>query len=181
MGASDSDLGHRRRRRRPGENRDLLIEAGIVEFARLGYRAASTAEIAAHAEVPQPHVYASFRSKGELFLACVARALDGGPGNAQDPPASLLHSQQLWGSAHLTDTGAALVVQAVAALGQTDIGEQLRPTLATLRGRIGDAEFAALLLRGADVLGSDVRADDAHGTDAHSAGIQGSVTPGDTP
>ncbi|GAA1792490.1 TetR/AcrR family transcriptional regulator [Leucobacter iarius] len=65
-----------RPRRRPGENRERLIEAGLIEFGLFGYHGASTAGIAARAEVPQPHVYASFPSKGELFLAVVRRVAE---------------------------------------------------------------------------------------------------------
>ena len=62
-----------RPRRRPGENRERLIEAGLIEFGLFGYHGASTAGIAARAEVPQPHLYASFPSKRDLFLATVRR------------------------------------------------------------------------------------------------------------
>lgn len=65
-----------RSRRRPGENRERLIEAGLIEFGLFGYHGASTAGIAARAEVPQPHVYASFPSKRALFLAVVRRVAE---------------------------------------------------------------------------------------------------------
>ncbi|UOR03046.1 TetR/AcrR family transcriptional regulator [Leucobacter allii] len=68
-------VGHRPRRK-PGENRQRLVEAGLVEFGLFGYHGASTAGIAARADVPQPHVYASFATKHELFLACVAAAAE---------------------------------------------------------------------------------------------------------
>lgn len=64
----------RRPRRRPGENRQHLIEAGLVQFGHLGFYAASTASIAQRAGVPQPHVYASFANKQELFIACCSAA-----------------------------------------------------------------------------------------------------------
>lgn len=66
----------RRARRRPGENRERLLEAGITVFGSHGYQGGSTAAIAALAGVPQPHVYASFHTKQELFLACVQRVND---------------------------------------------------------------------------------------------------------
>ena len=69
-------MTERRPRRRPGENRERLLKAGLVEFGLHGYHGASTAAIAARADVPQPHVYASFRTKQELFLACAERAVD---------------------------------------------------------------------------------------------------------
>ncbi|PIO50323.1 hypothetical protein BV502_12770 [Leucobacter sp. OAMLP11] len=53
-----------------------MIEAGLIEFGLFGYHGASTAGIAARAEVPQPHVYASFPSKGALFLAVVRRVAE---------------------------------------------------------------------------------------------------------
>ncbi|WP_416446743.1 TetR/AcrR family transcriptional regulator [Leucobacter sp. HNU] len=65
-----------RSRRPPGENRERLIEAGLIEFGLFGYHGASTAGIAARAEVPQPHVYASFPSKRALFLAVVRRVAE---------------------------------------------------------------------------------------------------------
>lgn len=69
-------LAHvKRLRRRPGENRDRLIDAGITLFASAGYHGASTSAIAALADVPQPHVYASFQTKHDLFLTCVRRVV----------------------------------------------------------------------------------------------------------
>ena len=65
----------RRARRRPGENRERLIEAGLGEFGLFGFHGASTAAIAARAEVPQPHVYANFSNKQELFLEVCAAAV----------------------------------------------------------------------------------------------------------
>lgn len=67
----------RRARRRPGENRVRLLEAGIIEFGLRGFDGASTKEIARRAEVPQPHVYQHFTSKSVLFLACLERVAEG--------------------------------------------------------------------------------------------------------
>lgn len=69
-------MNERRPRRRPGENREQLVKAGLIEFGLHGYHGASTAAIARRAGVPQPHVYASFPTKLALFEACAARALD---------------------------------------------------------------------------------------------------------
>ena len=66
----------RRPRRRPGENRERLLAAGIAVFGTSGYHGAQTAAIAALAEVPQPHVYANFATKQELFLACAERVCE---------------------------------------------------------------------------------------------------------
>lgn len=66
----------RRVRRRPGENRERLLTAGITVFGTHGYHGAQTAGIAALADVPQPHVYANFSTKQELFLACTERVCE---------------------------------------------------------------------------------------------------------
>lgn len=67
-------MSSRRPRRKPGLNRELLIEAGLSEFGLRGYHGASTSTIAKLADVPQPHLYAHFKTKQELFLACLERA-----------------------------------------------------------------------------------------------------------
>lgn len=63
----------RRARRRPGENRERLLTAGVAVFGSHGFHGASTASIAALAGVPQPHVYANFQTKQELFLECARK------------------------------------------------------------------------------------------------------------
>lgn len=64
----------RRPRRRPGENRAALLEAATIEFGKHGFHGASTAAIAARAEVPQPHVYVHFDTKDDLFFAALEHA-----------------------------------------------------------------------------------------------------------
>ena len=66
----------RRARRRTGENRERLILAGILCFGRTGFSGTSTGEIAATADVPQPHVYANFSTKHALFLECLSLVID---------------------------------------------------------------------------------------------------------
>ncbi|MBO1902565.1 helix-turn-helix transcriptional regulator [Leucobacter weissii] len=133
----------RRSRRRPGENRERLIEAGIAEFARLGYRGASTVVIAERAEVPQPHVYASFRTKRELFLACVDRiARESLDAAASDETRALV---------------SAFLLQSVASRHDAEVGEEvfdrlLSPLLdglgpAELSDRIGRAAIARMGFR----------------------------------
>lgn len=66
----------KRPRRRPGENRALLVSAAVRVFAVQGYAGARTATIASKAGIPQPHVYANFLSKRELFLTALRKAVD---------------------------------------------------------------------------------------------------------
>lgn len=123
----------RRARRRPGENRKRLLEAGLVEFGLFGYHGASTSGIAARAGVPQPHVYASFKTKQELFLDCLQHALSG-PAVGGEPTAALI------------------LFQAVAVAGDPSLSEQLRPLLSSLREARGSDSFDDLLLLAARTL-----------------------------
>lgn len=123
----------RRPRRRPGENRERLIAAGISEFGTRGYHGASTAAIAAAAGVPQPHVYASFSTKRELFLACVGRACE-----------AAIADRGL-----LPDPLAGMILHGVAASRENELAPSLGALLAELRDGIGERAFAALLQQAA--------------------------------
>ncbi|MFA4136335.1 MULTISPECIES: TetR/AcrR family transcriptional regulator [unclassified Brevibacillus] len=54
---------------RKQETRQLLIDAAIETFARLGFHGASVDKIADHAGFTKGAVYAHFQSKEDLFLA----------------------------------------------------------------------------------------------------------------
>jgi len=56
--------------------RDEVVEAAIGDFARGGYQATRTADIARAAGVSQPYLYALFPDKKALFLACYERAVE---------------------------------------------------------------------------------------------------------
>ncbi len=50
-----------------------MLDAAVAEFARLGFHAASMDDIAAHANVSKPMVYAYLGAKEDLFVACLHR------------------------------------------------------------------------------------------------------------
>lgn len=131
----------RRPRRKPGENRERLLEAGLIEFGLLGYHGASTAAIASRADVPQPHVYSSFATKRELFLACVVRVVKG---------------LSLWGDARtpgsVADADARLLFQAVAAARSHELAPDLGRVLDDLEEHLGEERLLAVVARGAAVL-----------------------------
>ncbi|UOQ58464.1 TetR/AcrR family transcriptional regulator [Leucobacter allii] len=160
-------VGHRPRRK-PGENRQRLVEAGLVEFGLFGYHGASTAGIAARADVPQPHVYASFATKHELFLACVAAAAeelalgdaeggraDGGHADAGERGRTdAAAGERLDADAGVRSaepdqscSGARILLQAVAAAEALPAAPraELRGLLAGLRDRLGAEGFDATL------------------------------------
>ncbi len=56
------------------ERRQALVEAAVRVFSARGYAGATTAEIAREAGVSEPILYRHFRSKRELYLACVEAA-----------------------------------------------------------------------------------------------------------
>nr|WP_243752974.1 helix-turn-helix domain-containing protein [Leucobacter ruminantium] len=111
-----------------------MIEAGLIEFGLFGYHGASTAAVARRADVPQPHVYASFRTKQELFLACFAAAR---AAIAAAPDEGL------------PERSCRLMLQAYAASGDPELREALSGDLAALREALGERRLGALLLEAA--------------------------------
>ena len=53
--------------------REEILDAAFLEFAELGFHAASTEAIARRAGISQPYVFRLFGTKKELFRAVVAR------------------------------------------------------------------------------------------------------------
>ncbi len=141
--AEASPHPHRRPRRRPGENRERLLTAGIAEFGTHGYHGSSTAAIAALAEVPQPHVYANFSNKAQLFLSCAERA------------AALLEDLRTTTAQQQASTDqpldlaqlARFVLQAVAALGDETLGDELSQLLVRIRQSLGGQHGLDELIR----------------------------------
>lgn len=105
-------------------------------------------EIAARAEVPQPHVYTNFRTKQELFLECVGAVAERLEERSADPTARTESSSPEAAGDEL----AALILQAVGALGEPALHPELGTALSGLRARLGAPAFDALLVRGAGLL-----------------------------
>lgn len=135
VNAQSSAPPSRRPRRRTGENRERLLVAGIIQFGISGYHGASTASIGELADVSQPHVYANFTTKQELFLAC-----------------ALCVSEYLAGDSSSVSTAPALnsfppgavdrfLLQAVAAVGEEKLEPALTEILETLQETLGEAAF----------------------------------------
>lgn len=138
-------MSERRARRRPGENRERLIEAGLIEFGLFGFHGASTAAIAARAGVPQPHVYSNFINKQALFLeTCAAatrmvlaherrgprtHASDGTGGHPQRAAPALLADAER------------TILQALAVVCAPQLAADLITLLSGFREAYGDADF----------------------------------------
>lgn len=103
-----------------------------MQFGAFGFHAASTASIAQRADVPQPHVYASFANKHELFAACCsaaeARLIEAI--TARDTPRP----------AHVC-----LLLQAVAVVRDEQLGAASRAFVTAVHKAAGDALFSELL------------------------------------
>ena len=56
------------------ERREEILAVGIRHFAAGGYHGTSTEAIAREAGISQPYLFRLFRTKRELFLACVDRS-----------------------------------------------------------------------------------------------------------
>ena len=60
-------------RKSADERREEIIEIAFRHFAEGGYNGTSTEAIAREAGISQPYLFRLFRTKRELFLACVDR------------------------------------------------------------------------------------------------------------
>lgn len=52
------------------ERRADVIDAALVEFGKRGFDGTTTSMIAGRAGIQQPYIYALFKNKRDLFLAC---------------------------------------------------------------------------------------------------------------
>ena len=59
-----------------GERREQVLAAAIAEFARTGYHGTATDGIARRAGISHPYLFRLYRTKKELFLACLERCFD---------------------------------------------------------------------------------------------------------
>ncbi len=64
-------------RRSAEERREEIIEIAFRHFAEGGYHGTSTDAIAREAGISQPYLFRLFKTKRELFLACVERCYAG--------------------------------------------------------------------------------------------------------
>lgn len=160
-------MPERRARRRPGQNRERLLEAGLIEFGLFGYHGAVTAAIAQRADVPQPHVYANFTGKQELFLACLAVASErlhavyrdlfpagpeleapsGGSSGVTGPPSSSPEQVKQADASDSEDFTFAtlLLFQAVAVARDPELGAAVRPAIEYLRSLLGEDAFRRVI------------------------------------
>src|SRR3954454_24814640 len=60
-------------RRSAEERREEIVEVALRHFAEGGYHGTSTEAIAREAGISQPYLFRLFRTKRDLFVACVGR------------------------------------------------------------------------------------------------------------
>jgi AcrR family transcriptional regulator len=80
-------------RRSAEERREEIVEVALRHFAEGGYHGTSTEAIAREAGISQPYLFRLFRTKRDLFLACVERCYvkvaaafaDATPGPGEEP------------------------------------------------------------------------------------------------
>lgn len=157
----------RRTRRRPGENRERLIAAATIDFAIHGYRGSSTATIGTRAGVPQPHVYASFQSKRELYVAAAERVRESvqfmsaegsdlcpASGVRVQSTVTALHSESVSHRADLpgAEICGSFLLQALASMSDPEIGHASRSLVTLTQQLLGTDQFAESLLGGAHYL-----------------------------
>jgi AcrR family transcriptional regulator len=64
-------------RRSAEDRRGEVVEIAFRHFAEGGYHGTSTEAIAREAGISQPYLFRLFKTKSELFLACVERCFEG--------------------------------------------------------------------------------------------------------
>lgn len=79
-----ADSTERRRRRKPGEVRQLLVGAAREAFVNVGYQGASLRQIALRAGTTQAVLYRYFPSKSQLFAEAVLRPFEDFVGHLVD-------------------------------------------------------------------------------------------------
>lgn len=124
----------RRTRRRTGENRERLLKSALTLFGDYGFHGTSTELIGRHADVPQPHLYANFVSKQELFVTCVETVVTRAVDCAPELP---------------VDEECRLIFQAFAAARTAELSEHLVSPLAKLQRAHTPTSIARLLERAA--------------------------------
>ncbi len=70
---SDAPARTRARRLPPEERRQQILDAAVDVFARLGFSAAGTSDIAAAAGIGEPTIYRYFANKRDLYIATIQR------------------------------------------------------------------------------------------------------------
>lgn len=73
---SSHEVGHLSSAVADTDRRATILEAGLVTFARFGYRKTSMEEVARAAHISRPGLYFLFTSKEALFRAAVTQALE---------------------------------------------------------------------------------------------------------
>lgn len=143
-------MNERRARRKPGENRARLLEAGLIEFGLFGYHGASTSSIAERAGVPQPHVYANFGSKKDLFVACLGSVID------DTELLALSFKAETSSTAEEVNPRCArfslFIFQATASVQSTEVRETVAPLLHKLAEILGAELFERSLVLGGRLL-----------------------------
>ncbi|MBS3181337.1 TetR family transcriptional regulator [Leucobacter manosquensis] len=137
-------MNQRRARRKPGENRERLIEAGLTEFGLFGFHGASTAAIAARAGVPQPHVYANFPNKHALFVetcAAAAHIVRTHPDDSAATDQLQLHGSEPLTSGDSRTSAQRAVLQAISAVAIPELRDDLLSLLVPLRNGLGMERF----------------------------------------
>lgn len=77
MQAQTKSIPKQRARRLPAtERRRQILDAAVDVFARLGFAAAGTADIARAAGIGEPTIYRYFANKRDLYLAAIRRSRD---------------------------------------------------------------------------------------------------------
>jgi AcrR family transcriptional regulator len=82
-------------RRSAEERREEIVAIGLRQFAEGGYHGTSTEAIAREAGISQPYLFRLFRTKRELFMACIDRCFGTVSGVFRDAAAAAAPEERL--------------------------------------------------------------------------------------
>jgi AcrR family transcriptional regulator len=125
------------------ERRADVIEAALIEFGKGGYKGTSTLVFAEGAGIQQPYIYAIFKNKSELFLAC-HKALNERlltvyrehAGDSDSPGERLANMRGAYRRLLEDDTWAQCQLQVLAAGGNSELRPPIRREFDRLFGQI---------------------------------------------
>jgi AcrR family transcriptional regulator len=122
------------------DRRFEIIAIAFRHFAAGGYNGTSTEDIAREAGISQPYLFRLFRTKRELFLACVDRCYGGiaevfaaAAEGAEDPIEAMGHA---YSERLLPDRHALMFQMQAHATGDPEITAYVREGFTALRARV---------------------------------------------
>lgn len=133
---------HVREQRRLDIKRDAVLQTAAQLFLETGYRKTSMSQLAARLNITKPALYYYFRNKEELLIECYRagiESIEGALNRALDCPGDGLCKVQAYIQAYATAIVSVDFGRCVATLDDSELSDQARRQVRTLKRRIDAA------------------------------------------